>query len=161
MPRPSSTTLAVELTPQAVTARIVTLRGVQVLFDRDLAQFFEVQPIRLREQVKRNLARFPADFMFQLTSEEVAAMVSQNAIPSKQQLGGYLPYAFTEEGVAALTAVLRSPRAIDVGIQIVRAFVSMRKFMRFYNKDVELSTQKTHEQAILKSVTALLSCVPL
>jgi hypothetical protein len=88
MPRPSSTTLAVELTPQAVTARIVTLRGVQVLFDRDLAQFFEVQPIRLREQVKRNLARFPADFMFQLTSEEVAAMVSQNAIPSKQQLGG-------------------------------------------------------------------------
>lgn len=128
MPRPSSITLAVELTPQAVTSRIVTLRGVQVLFDRDLAQFFEVQPIRLREQVKRNIARFPADFMFQLTPEEVAAMVSQNAIPSKQQLGGYLPYAFTEEGVAALTAVLRSPRAIDVGIQIVRAFVSMRKF---------------------------------
>ena len=126
--RPPSA-VAVELTSQAVAARIVTLRGVQVLFDRDLAHFFEVQPIRLREQVKRNSARFPADFMFQLTPEEVAAMVSQNAIPSKQQLGGYLPYAFTEEGVAALTAVLRSPRAIDVGIQIVRAFVSMRKFI--------------------------------
>jgi len=112
-----------------VSARIFTLRGVQVLLDRDLAQFFEVQPIRLREQVKRNTARFPTDFMFQLTPEEVAAMVSQNAIPSKQHLGGYLPYAFTEEGVAALTAVLRSPRAIDAGIQIVRAFVSMRKFI--------------------------------
>lgn len=129
MPKPSSASLAVELTPQAVAARIVTLRGVQVLFDRDLAHFFEVQPIRLREQVKRNSARFPADFMFQLTPEEVAAMVSQNAIPSKQQLGGYLPYAFTEEGVAALTGVLRSLRAVDVGIQIVRAFVSMRKFI--------------------------------
>lgn len=103
---PSRTTsaVAVELTAQAVAARIVTLRGVQVLFDRDLAHFFEVQPIRLREQVKRNSARFPADFMFQLTPEEVAAMVSQNAIPSKQHLGGYLPYAFTEEGVAALPA---------------------------------------------------------
>ena len=129
MPKTSRTSLAVELTPQAVSARILTLRGVQVLFDRDLAQFFEIQPIRLREQVKRNIARFPADFMFQLTPDEVAAMVSQNAIPSKQQLGGYLPYAFTEEGVAALSAVLRSPRAIDVGIQIVRAFVSMRKFI--------------------------------
>ena len=103
MPKPSSSSLAVELTPQAVSARILTLRGVQVLFDRDLAQFFEIQPIRLREQVTRNIARFPADFMFQLTPDEVAAMVSQNAIPSKQQLGGYMPYAFTEEGVAALT----------------------------------------------------------
>ena len=89
MPKTSRTSLAVELTPQAVSARILTLRGVQVLFDRDLAQFFEIQPIRLREQVKRNIARFPADFMFQLTPDEVAAMVSQNAIPSKQQLGGY------------------------------------------------------------------------
>jgi len=124
--------LSVEVTTQQVASRIHSIRGVQVLIDRDLALFFEVQPIRLREQVKRNANRFPPDFMFQLTQDEVAAMVSQNAIPSKQQLGGYLPYAFTEEGVAALTAVLRSKRAVEVGIQIVRAFVAMRKFILNY-----------------------------
>ncbi|MCL7489419.1 MAG: ORF6N domain-containing protein, partial [Desulfobulbaceae bacterium] len=63
--------------------------------------FYEVKPVRLREQVKRNIKRFPDDFMFQLTPEEVELTVSQNAIPSKQHLGGYLPYVFTEQGVAA------------------------------------------------------------
>jgi len=124
-----SAALAAELTTQQVASRIHTLRGLQVLFDRDLALFFDVKPIRLREQVKRNANRFPEDFMFQLTGDEAGEMVSQNAIPSKQQLGGSLPYAFTEEGVAALTAVLRSERAVEVGIQIVRAFVAMRKFI--------------------------------
>jgi hypothetical protein len=125
----SSAALAAELTTQQVASRIHTLRRVQVLFDRDLALFFDVKPIRLREQVKRNANRFPEDFMFQLTGDEVREMVSQNAIPSKQQLGGALPFAFTEEGVAALSAVLRSERAVQVGIQIVRAFVAMRKFI--------------------------------
>jgi len=124
-----SAALAAELTTQQVASRIHTLRGLQVLFDRDLALFFDVKPIRLREQVKRNANRFPEDFMFQLTGDEAGEMVSQNAIPSKQQLGGSLPYAFTEEGVAALTAVLRSERAVEVSIQIVRAFVAMRKFI--------------------------------
>jgi len=85
----SAAALVVELSTQQVASRIHPIRGVQVLLDRDLALFFEVQPIRLREQVKRNANRFPPDFMFQLTQDEVAAMVSQNAIPSKQQLGGW------------------------------------------------------------------------
>jgi hypothetical protein len=127
--KPVPPTRAVEPTTPQVAARIHTLRGVQVLFDRDLALFFDVKPIRLREQVKRNANRFPEDFMFQLTRDEAMEMVSQNAIPSIQQLGGALPYAFTEEGVAALSAVLRSERAVEVGIQIVRAFVAMRKFI--------------------------------
>ena len=71
---------------------IFTIRGVQVMLDKDIAYFYEVKPIRLREQVKRNSGRFPGDFMFRLTSDEVNLLVSQNAIPSKQQLGGYLPY---------------------------------------------------------------------
>jgi hypothetical protein len=104
---------------EEIQSRIYTIRGFQVMLDRDLAAFYGVKPIRLREQVKRNIKRFPADFMIQLTEEEIALMVSQNAIPSKQSLGGSLPYAFTEQGVASISAVLRSERAVDVNIQIM------------------------------------------
>jgi len=108
---------------------IYTIRGVQVMLDKDLAIFYGVKPIRLREQVKRNIKRFPSDFMFQLTEEEVNLMVSQNAIPSKQHLGGSLPFVFTEQGVATISAVLTSERAIEINIQIMRAFVTMRHFI--------------------------------
>lgn len=75
------------------------------MLDRDLAELFEVKSIRLREQVKRNAEKFPVHFMFQLTNEEVEVMVSQNAIPSRQHLGGSLPYVFTEHGVLQLANV--------------------------------------------------------
>jgi hypothetical protein len=112
-----------------IQSRIYTIRNVQVMLDKDLAIFYGVKPIRLREQVKRNIKRFPIDFMFQLTEEEAELMVSQNAIPSKQSLGGSMPYVFTEQGVAAISAVLTSERAIAVNIQIMRAFVAMRRFI--------------------------------
>ena len=108
---------------------IYTVRGIQVMLDKDLALLYNVKPIRLREQVKRNIKRFPADFMFQLTEAEIELMVSQNAIPSKQHLGGSLPLVFTEQGVAAISAVLTNERAIEVNIQIMRAFVAMRRFI--------------------------------
>ncbi|MCX9085325.1 MAG: ORF6N domain-containing protein [Candidatus Methanoperedens sp.] len=112
-----------------IQSRIYTIRGVQVMLDKDLAIFYGVKPIRLREQVKRNIKRFPSDFMFQLKEEEVDLMVSQNAIPSKQHLGGALPLVFTEQGVSNISAVLTSERAIEVNIQIIRAFVAMRRFI--------------------------------
>jgi len=99
------------------------------MLDKDLAAFYEVKPIRLREQVKRNPNRFPSDFVFQLTENEVDILVSQNAIPSKQSLGGHLPYMFTEQGVAAVAGVLKSEKAAEVSIAIARAFVAMRKFL--------------------------------
>ena len=114
---------------EEIQNRIYTIRDVQVMLDKDLAIFYGVKPIRLREQVKRNIKRFPSDFMFQLTEEEVDLMVSQNAIPSKQHLGGSLPFVFTEQGVATISAVLTSERAIEVNIQIMRAFVAMRRFI--------------------------------
>ena len=117
------------LDENTIKSKIYTLRNVQVMLDRDLAELYQVKAIRLREQVKRNPSRFPDDFMFQLTPEEVESMVSQNAIPSKKHLGGSLPYAFTEQGVASLSSVLTSQTAIDINITIMRAFVSMRKFM--------------------------------
>jgi hypothetical protein len=114
---------------EEIQSRIHTVRAVQVMLDKDLAVFYGVKPIRLREQVKRNIKRFPVDFMFQLTEEEAELMVSQNAIPSRQSLGGSMPYVFTEQGVAAVSAVLTSERAIAVNIQIMRAFVAMRRFI--------------------------------
>ena len=114
---------------EIIADRIFTIRGVQVMIDKDLALFYGVKPIRLREQVKRNIARFPDDFMFQLTNDEVEFMVSQNAIPSKKHLGGYAPYVFTEQGVAAVAAVIKSSKAVQVSIQLVRTFVQMRRFI--------------------------------
>jgi len=114
---------------QYIESKIVMLRNVQVMLDKDLAAFYEVKPIRLREQVKRNPNRFPSDFVFKLTENEVDILVSQNAIPSKQSLGGYSPYVFTEQGVAAVAGVLKSDKAAEVSIAIARAFVAMRKFL--------------------------------
>ena len=119
----------IALTRQVIERKIFTIRAVQVVLDKDLAAFYGVKPIRLREQVKRNANRFPEDFVFQLTENEVDTLVSQNAIPSKQSLGGYLPYVFTEQGVAAVSAVLKSDKAAEVSIMIMRAFVAMRKFI--------------------------------
>lgn len=113
----------------SIQNKIYTLRGLQVMLDRDLAELYGVKPIRLREQVKRNIDRFPEDFMFQLTSQEIDILVSQNAIPSKSHLGGSLPYVFTEQGVASISGVLTNKIAIEINIKIMRAFVQMRRFI--------------------------------
>lgn len=84
------------LPDENIIRRIYFIRGEKVMLDRDLAELFDVKAIRLREQVRRNTNKFPVHFMFQLTVEEVEIMVSQNAMPSKQHLGGYLPLVFTE-----------------------------------------------------------------
>jgi hypothetical protein len=120
-----------DILPQHVDIqnRIHTIRGLQVMIDRDLSVLYGVKTIRLREQVKRNIKRFPSDFMFQLNPVEIEFLVSQNAIPSKKHLGGSLPWVFTEQGVANLSSILNSEQAIDANIAIMRAFVEMRKII--------------------------------
>jgi hypothetical protein len=114
---------------ERIERSILLIRGHKVLLDRDLAELYGVKAIALRQQVRRNLARFPDDFMFHLTAEEAEALVSQNVIPSRRSLGGFLPYAFTQEGVAMLSSVLRSERAVLVNIEIMRAFVRLRELL--------------------------------
>jgi len=114
---------------QLIERRIYLIRGQKAMLDRDLAELYQVKPIALRQQVKRNLDRFPSDFMFQLDEKEADMLVSQSVIPSKQSLGGYLPYVFTQEGVAMLSSVLRSTRAIQVNVAIMRAFVRLRQLL--------------------------------
>ncbi|MBU0631771.1 ORF6N domain-containing protein [bacterium] len=114
---------------EVINNKIYSIRGFQVMLDRDLAKLYGVKPIKLREQVKRNIDRFPDDFMFQLDENEIDFMVSQNAIPSKQHLGGSSPYVFTEQGVASISGILTNKIAIEINIKIMRAFVQMRKFI--------------------------------
>lgn len=114
---------------QQIADKIYLIRGIKVMLDRDLAEMYGVKPIRLREQVKRNLERFPEHFMFQLTEDEVGAMVSQNAIPSKQHLGGALPYVFSEHGILMLANVIKSQQAISMSIKIIEVFVKFREML--------------------------------
>ncbi len=113
---------------QVIQQKIYEVREQRVMLDFDLAELYEVETRVLKQTVKRNIKRFPTDFMFELTNSEVEDMVSQNVIPSKSKLGGAVPMAFTEQGLAMLSGVLRSDRAIDVNIAIMRAFVFMRKY---------------------------------
>lgn len=121
-----------EITLQQIENKITIIRKRQVMFDNDLAELYGVETKRLNEQVKRNIERFPDDFMFQLTEEEYNFLRSQIATSKKETRGGrqYLPYVFTEQGCAMLSAVLKSETAINVSIQIMKAFVSMRHFLQ-------------------------------
>lgn len=115
--------------PMHIQSRILTLRGLQVMIDRDLAELYGVESKRLNEQVKRNSARFPAYFRFQLTETEKAELVANCDRFESLKHSTVLPYAFTEQGVSMLSAVLRSDTAIQVSIQIMDAFVGMRRWM--------------------------------
>lgn len=113
---------------QLIQSRIYELRGMKIMLDFDLAILYEVETRTLKQAVKRNINRFPADFMFELDAIEIESLVSQNVIPSKSNLGGAKPFAFTEQGVAMLSAVLRSEKAVEISLAIMRAFVLMRQF---------------------------------
>lgn len=115
---------------ERIASRILLIRGRRVMLDSDLAELYGVATKRLNEQVKRNKARFPADFMFQLTPEEAANLRSPIAT-SKPQRGGsrYRPYAFTEHGCIMAAGVLNTPRAVEVSIYVVRAFVKLRELL--------------------------------
>jgi hypothetical protein len=116
-------------TLQSIDRSILAIRGHRVLLDDDLARLYAVETKVFNQAVKRNRGRFPADFMFQLTVDEVATLRSQ-FVTSKGRGGRrYLPYAFTQEGVAMLSSVLGSKRAIEVNIEIMRAFVRLRHIL--------------------------------
>ena len=119
---------------ELIIRRIVTLREEKILLDLHLAELYGVETRALKQAVKRNAERFPSDFMFELTDLEIDQVVSQNVIPSKSYLGGAKPFAFTEIGVAMLSSVLRSQKAIDMNILIMRTFVALRKIAINYKE---------------------------
>lgn len=149
---------------ERVTRSILVLRCQRVLLDRELAEIYGVSTSRLNEAVKRNIARFPADFMFQVTQQEAQNLRSQIAISS---WGGrrYRPFVFTEYGAIQAANVLRSPRAIEMSLYVVRAFVQLREMLAS-NKELAQRLDElehklaTHDQAIvgiLKTIRELMN----
>jgi hypothetical protein len=124
----------IELPDEKILNHIFLVRGEKVMFDFHLAILYQVETRSLKQAVKRNPDRFPDDFMFELSLEEIEDLVSQNVIPSKQNLGGAKPFAFTEAGVAMLSSVLKSKRAIETNVSIIRTFVMLRKVALNYQK---------------------------
>lgn len=140
--------------------KIYTIRNTQVMLDRDLADFYEIKATRLREQVNRNIDKFPNDFMFELTENEIDFMVSQNAIPSRQHLGGSKPMVFTEQVVSMIPSVLKSEKATNISIEIIRTFVNMRKFIYqnnylFQRMDLIEEKQKNTDQKVDEILNAI------
>lgn len=112
-----------------VEREIYLIRGARVMLDYDLAELYRVETRALKQAVRRNFERFPDDFMFELTAAEIDLLVSQSVIPTRGKFGGAKPMAFTEQGVAMLASVLRSKRAVQVNIAIMRTFVRLRELL--------------------------------
>jgi len=153
---------------EIIATKIFEIRGRKVMLDKDLAVLYGVKTFRLNEQVRRNIKRFPEDFMFQLTKEEATNLISHFAI---SRWGGTrkLPYVFTQEGVAMLSSVLNSDRAIKVNIQIMRAFVKLKELL-LTHKDLAIKIDalerkyNDHDQkikAIFEAIKKLLEPPPV
>jgi hypothetical protein len=112
---------------EKITEKIYLIRGVKVMLDKDLAALYGVENKALKQAVRRNIDRFPFDFMFELSKKECQSLRSQNVTLKRGQHSKYLPFVFTEQGVAMLSSVLKSEKAVHVNIQIMRAFTIMRK----------------------------------
>ncbi|MBU0573598.1 MAG: ORF6N domain-containing protein [Candidatus Margulisbacteria bacterium] len=123
-----------DISREKIESHIFYLRNTKVMLDRDLANLYQVETRQLKRQVRRNIDRFPEDFMFVLNEQEINEVVCQNGTPSRSYFGGAIPYAFTEHGILMLSSVLNSKRAIIVNIQIMRTFSGLRRMLSNYSE---------------------------
>ena len=150
---------------QIIQNKIYEIRGMRVMLDFDLAELYETETRRLKEAVRRNIDRFPGDFMFELSKQEYDSLRTQIATLDNTGRGKhskYLPFAFTEQGVAMLASILNSQKAIQINIQIVRAFILLRQYALGYaelNKKLEMFMIETNIQFndIYQALTELAS----
>jgi hypothetical protein len=133
---------------EQIKKSILEIRGKKVMLDMDLAIIYEVETRVLKQAVRRNIDRFPDDFMFELNELEMQNLVSQFVIPTLNHFGGAKPFLFTEQGIAMLSSVLKSKKAIQMNIAIMRAFVMMRQFALTYQELSEklIELEKLHNQ---------------
>jgi len=139
---------------------ILEIRGKKVMPDMDLAKIYQVETRALKQAVRRNIDRFPEDFMFQLTEKEMQNLVSQNVIPHMKYFGGTAPFVFTEQGVAMLSSILKSKKAIQMNISIMRAFVMIRQWALTYQElsDKLSDLEKLHNQKF-NDIDQVLKCL--
>lgn len=136
---------SISIAEEAIISKIYMIRGQKVMIDGDLAVLYGVETKRLKEQVNRNIERFPSHFMFELTKDENEILRSQNATLGHGAYSKYLPYAFTEHGVLMLSNVLKSGRAIEMSIKIIDVFVKLRE-MILTHKDILLKLEKVEKK---------------
>ncbi len=131
---------------ETIISKIYQIRGLKVMIDRDLAELFGIEAKRLKEAVRRNIERFPEDFMFELSNEEFQIWRTQIASSKSDMIGlRYNPFCFTEQGVTMLSCVLKSKQAIETNIRIIRVFTKMRE-MLMTHKDILLKLEKFEQQ---------------
>lgn len=130
---------------EVVMNKIYIVRGQKVMLDSDLAELYQIETKNLKRQVKRNIERFPEDFMIELTAKEADSLRCQIGTLKRGEHIKYLPYAFTEQGVAMLSSVLSSPKAIQVNIQIIRIFTRIRQ-MLIDNTEIRLAIEKLEKK---------------
>ena len=145
---------------QTIQKKIYEIRGKQVMLDFDLAALYGVETKVLKQGVKRNIRRFPIDFMFELTKEEFNSLRSQFVTSNKRGGTRYMPFAFTEQGVAMLSSILNSETAIEVNISIIRAFVSIRQYLSVTNKPIkEIEDLKQRMKALEKGTEDTIAAI--
>jgi len=130
-----------DFSEESVMTKIHYIRNQKVILDKDLAEMYNVTCKRLREQVRRNIKRFPSHFLLQLTENEANSMVPQNAAPSRKRFGGHLPYAFTEHGILMAANILKSERAIQVSLRLIEIFIKLREMLSAH-KDILLRLEQ-------------------
>ncbi|MFA5340097.1 MAG: ORF6N domain-containing protein [Candidatus Omnitrophota bacterium] len=154
---------------EVVERKIFMIRGEKVMLGMHLAELYGIETRALNQAVKRNIGRFPEDFAFVLDDSEAKWLVSQNVIPHKKYLGGHLPFVFTQEGVAMLSSVLNSERAVQANIAIMRTFVKLRQIMSI-NKDLayklavlehKIGKHDENIQAIFEAIRKLMAPPPI
>lgn len=145
---------------ERIESRILLIRGHKVMLDSDLAHLYQVGTKRLNEQVKRNKSRFPADFMFPLTAKEKAEVVANCDHLHRLKFSSTLPYAFTEHGTIMVASVLNAPRAIEVSVYVVRAFIKLREMLSTHKKlALKLAELEKRIEAHDEEITALFEAI--
>ena len=131
--------------------RLITLREALVLLDKDVANLYTIEPKKLRQQLKRNIEKFPEDYAYQVSDEELDLMVSQNVTPSKKQYGGTNPWVFTEKGLYMVATILKSKNALDATFTIIETFAKIKELSRNINDIMKTTDESVQQELALKS----------
>jgi len=132
---------------EKLESKLIQIENRYVLLDKDVAELYEIEPKRLKEQLKRNIEKFPKDYAYQLSEQEFKMMVSQNATPSKQSYGGAFPWVFTEKGLYMVATILKSKNALQATFTIIETFTKIKELSRNIN-DIMKTTDETIQQEL-------------
>lgn len=131
---------------ESLKDKLITIDNQLVLLDKDVAELYGVEPRRLKEQLKRNIDKFPKEYAYQVANDTLDDVVSQNAIPSKSSLGGHNPWVFTEKGLYMVATILKSPQATEATFAIIETFAAIRELSRNINALAKTTDKETQKQ---------------